>query len=635
MRLPSLLILGFVFAAAAGLSLVAATYAVTGVEQNTEIAVRRTLDTNGHDWAEVQADGLRVILSGTAPDETRRFNALSKARGIVDAARIIDRMDVAPTADLAPPRFSAEILRNDSGISIIGLIPSTTDRGRLLERLGTVGHGQIVTDLLETASFDAPDGWSAALDYAVTSLAGLPRSKVSVDAERVAITAITDSAAAKTQLETELARAAPPGLRLSLNISAPRPVITPFTLRFLIDEDGARFDACSADSRIARGRILSAARKAGLNGTETCTIGMGVPSPRWSEAAAKSIGALARIGNGSITMVDADISLVATPDTDPALFDLVVGELETDLPPVFALHATLPEPEEQTLHEKPEFTATLSPEGLVQLRGRLGDETQRTVVTSFAQAHFGSEAAHMAARVVPDLPPEWPVRVLAGLEALSLLTNGIVTVTGDALSLSGVTQDENANSKIARLLADKLGDTEPYFLDITYRAPPEPVDTTPPPEECEARIAAVQATGKITFEPGSANITSTSLDSVNAIAAILEECGDIRLEIQGHTDSQGREEMNQQLSQARAQSVLNMLRARRILTSSYVARGYGESTPIADNDTEEGREANRRIEFRLIETDIAGEDPETEGEAPTGEEAAPTGEEEETPNEQN
>ena len=81
---------------------------------------------------------------------------------------------------------------------------------------------------------------------------------------------------------------------------------------------------------------------------------------------------------------------------------------------------------------------------------------------------------------------------------------------------------------------------------------------------------------------------------------MLKICGDIRLEIQGHTDSQGREEMNLALSQSRAQSVLNELRARRVLTSSFSAKGYGESLPMQDNDTEEGREANRRIEFRLI-----------------------------------
>jgi OOP family OmpA-OmpF porin len=58
--------------------------------------------------------------------------------------------------------------------------------------------------------------------------------------------------------------------------------------------------------------------------------------------------------------------------------------------------------------------------------------------------------------------------------------------------------------------------------------------------------------------------------------------------------------MNLNLSQARADSVLNGLLARRVLTSNLTAVGYGETRPIADNETEEGREANRRIEFTLV-----------------------------------
>ena len=94
------------------------------------------------------------------------------------------------------------------------------------------------------------------------------------------------------------------------------------------------------------------------------------------------------------------------------------------------------------------------------------------------------------------------------------------------------------------------------------------------------------------------------------------------MEIGGFTDSQGREEMNQALSQNRAQAVLNALLARRVLTTNLVAHGYGEAKPIADNDTEEGREANRRIEFRLIlpEEEDAGSS-EADGEAGDGPEA--------------
>jgi len=135
---------------------------------------------------------------------------------------------------------------------------------------------------------------------------------------------------------------------------------------------------------------------------------------------------------------------------------------------------------------------------------------------------------------------------------------------------------------------------------VTYREELDPIANLPTPEQCEAKVAALQAERKITFEPGETTVDARGGAIMDDIAEILKACGEIRMEIQGHTDSQGRETMNEQLSQARAQSVLNELRARRVLTSAIRAKGYGESKPIADNDTEEGREANRRIEFKVI-----------------------------------
>lgn len=599
MRLPYFLAAALIFLVSAGLSLLAASYAVTAVEEASEFAVRRALDLKGHDWAEVESDGLRVVLTGTAQDEATRFSALTAAGTEVDTSRVIDDMEVAPTTQLAPPKFSAEILRNDSGISVIGLIPATQDREALIERLRRLDADN-VSDLMETADYPTPKGWDDALDFAIEALVRLPRAKISASPGLVKITAIADSRHEKERLEQELTRAAPPSLRIGLAISAPRPVITPFTLRYLIGAEGGQFDACSAQDEDARTTIIAAAQETGMTGPYSCTIGLGEPSPRWSEAAILSIRALAQIGQGSVTMSDADITLVAAMGTDPGTFDRVVGELETALPDVFALHAVLPEPEEDAPAGPPEFSATRSPEGLVQMRGRLGDETLRDMVDSFARAAFGSEQVYTATRIAPDLPADWPVRVLAGLEALAQLHNGVLTVTPDDVALSGVTHDPDTRAGITSLLSDKLGDAQEFNLSITYQAPPEPEDTLPDPEQCEEQIAQVQSSSKIAFEPGSATVAADSRDTVNQIAEILRDCGPIRMEIQGHTDSQGREEMNQQLSQARAQSILNELRGRRVPTSSYTAVGYGETQPIADNDSEEGREENRRIEFRLI-----------------------------------
>ncbi|GLT09287.1 membrane protein [Sulfitobacter porphyrae] len=599
MRLSAVLTITLTFVAAAVVSLVAANFSVKLIEETSEIGVRDALDDQGMTWAEVQADGLQVTLAGIAPTEAVRFRALTTAGSIVDAARVIDDMEVEAQAAIAPPRFSAEVLRNDSGVSIIGLIPSSTDREAAIARFTKMSGSKEVADLLEQADYPAPPGWEEALGFAITAIAQLPRAKASIEAGRVSITAIADSPEAKAAMETKLKRAAPPSLKLVLDIAAPRPVITPFTMRFELDEDGARFDACSADTDAARNRILAAGERAGAPANSRCTVGLGVPSPAWAEAVMQGIDAVKRLEGGSVTLADADMTLVAQPGIDQSLFDRVVGELETSLPEVFALSAKLPKLEDPNAGP-PEFTATLSPEGQVQLRGRVSNAPLRELADSYAKARFGSDKVYMAARIDEDLPDSWGPRVLTGLEALASLSNGAVTVTPDTVSVTGNTGNPDANTAIASLLSDKLGEGADYDIDVIYQEKLDPVLGLPTPDECEAEIGEVVKVAKINFEPGSATIDASALGTMDDIAEILKRCGDLPLEIQGYTDSQGRESMNLALSQSRAESVLNELRARRVLTGSFTAKGYGEENPVADNKTEVGREANRRIEFRLI-----------------------------------
>lgn len=641
MRLSSVFSIVAVFFVAAMLCLLAARFSVTLIEDVSRQDVRDALDEADLTWAEADADGLQIFLGGTAPTEARRFKALTVAGTVVDAARVIDQILVEETANIAPPRFSLEILRNDSGISAIGLIPAAMDREALIADIRAVSSGKDVADLLETADYPRPESWDAALKFGIASLRKLPRSKISIDAERVVIKAITESPEEKRQLEIDLARAVPRGVRLALDLSAPRPVITPFTLRYLIEDGQGRFDACSADTDEARARILSAAGAARLAEKSDCVIGLGVPSPQWGRAVELALAALDELGGGSVTFSDADISLVAAQGISQSDFDMVVGRLDSALPEVFSLHAVLT-PSENASADVPEFVATLSPEGLIQLRGRVGNEVVRETAESFAKARFTSDSVHSTVRVVEGLPANWPLRVLAGLEALAYLSNGAVTVTPDLIRVSGNTGRSDASRLISGFLSEKMGQGAQFDIDVTYKKALDPVLGLPTPEECEALLAEVQVDRKITFEPGSSTIDENGAAIMDDIAEILQKCGDIRLEIGGHTDSQGREEMNEQLSLERARAVLNELRARRVLTSSITAKGYGESVPIADNGTEEGREANRRIEFKLIRPEAIPEEETTleslaepvEEEQPVSSEAA-EGQEEDATDEQN
>jgi OOP family OmpA-OmpF porin len=111
---------------------------------------------------------------------------------------------------------------------------------------------------------------------------------------------------------------------------------------------------------------------------------------------------------------------------------------------------------------------------------------------------------------------------------------------------------------------------------------------------------------------------------LDELAGILSNCPPMKMEIGGHTDSQGSEGGNQALSQARAEAVLLALQGRRVDVSGMTAVGYGETKPIADNGSEEGREANRRIEFLLVGAPQAAEVPAEAEAQPAAAETAPT-----------
>jgi OOP family OmpA-OmpF porin len=210
---------------------------------------------------------------------------------------------------------------------------------------------------------------------------------------------------------------------------------------------------------------------------------------------------------------------------------------------------------------------------------------------------------------------------MAGIEALSFLNSGTLTVRPDTIRIAGETGDPEARDSIARLLTARLGDEVSLSLDVVYVEALDPVAALPTPEECLAGVNAALAEKKITFAPGSTDIDGDALVTIDRIAETLRDCQTVRMEIGGHTDSQGSEELNLNLSQARADSVLNGLLARNVLVSNLIAQGYGESQPIASNETEEGREQNRRIEFRLLTG--GSEDAETAGVAADDDMAAP------------
>ena len=103
----------------------------------------------------------------------------------------------------------------------------------------------------------------------------------------------------------------------------------------------------------------------------------------------------------------------------------------------------------------------------------------------------------------------------------------------------------------------------------------------------------------IFFDFNSADLRGESTPVLEQIQSTMEEHSELRIVIEGHTDSVGDEETNQELSERRAQAVVRYLEEHSIDGARMTAVGKGEGEPVADNDTPEGRAENRRVVLRV------------------------------------
>jgi outer membrane protein OmpA-like peptidoglycan-associated protein len=104
----------------------------------------------------------------------------------------------------------------------------------------------------------------------------------------------------------------------------------------------------------------------------------------------------------------------------------------------------------------------------------------------------------------------------------------------------------------------------------------------------------------ITFALNSADLNAQFYNALDGVSLVLKEYDKTVIEVAGHTDSSGSDQYNQALSERRAQAVAGYLGSHGVKTQRLITVGAGEGHPIASNDTEQGRSANRRVELTIV-----------------------------------
>lgn len=204
----------------------------------------------------------------------------------------------------------------------------------------------------------------------------------------------------------------------------------------------------------------------------------------------------------------------------------------------------------------------------------------------------------------------------------------------------GITDDQDACVTVAGIAdpdpakngcpppADQDGDG---VLDEVDACPQEagPADPDPAKNGCPTvRVTESEIVigDKVQFDTAAATIKPASDALLDQIAEVLKGHPEILVvEVQGHTDDRGNDAYNQRLSDNRAKAVKRALEKRGVEAQRLRAKGYGEAQPIAPNDTEEGQEKNRRVQFKIVEKKPAEKPPAASTPAPaTAPPATPT-----------
>ena len=143
---------------------------------------------------------------------------------------------------------------------------------------------------------------------------------------------------------------------------------------------------------------------------------------------------------------------------------------------------------------------------------------------------------------------------------------------------------------------DGVNDEEDECIN---RAGPASNKGCPLPPKPEIIQAVNKAATRIFFQTGSAKLLPKSFTSLNDVVKIMKDDETLGLDIEGHTDNVGTDELNQKLSEDRASSVYNYLKGKGVSTDRMSSKGFGESMPKADNKTAAGRAQNRRVVMNL------------------------------------
>ena len=200
--------------------------------------------------------------------------------------------------------------------------------------------------------------------------------------------------------------------------------------------------------------------------------------------------------------------------------------------------------------------------------------------------------------------------ILAGCKSMNKTTKGAIIGTAGGGAVGAVIGKVAGNTALGAVIGAAVGGATGAVIGHKMDKQAKEFETKVPGVKVD-RVGEginVEFSEKILFGFNQSSLNASASSNLDKLALVLKEYPDTDIEIQGHTDSKGADDYNMTLSEKRASSVATYLKAKGIASSRIRTKGYGETAPVATNDTEDGRAQNRRVNFLITANEKMKED---------------------------
>ena len=354
-------------------------------------------------------------------------------------------------------------------------------------------------------------------------------------------------------------------------------------------------------------------------------IGRGdISDAEFSKTAHFGLWQLGKLRDGSVRLRDKDVRISGEASSIDNYRAITIS-LRSGLPSNLSLvQKSIVPPRVSTFLWNAEYS-----DNKLLLTGFVPSDRARKSLVKFATSQFPKATIEDRMRLGSGAPQNWSDAAQFGIQQLAGLELGSVELRDSNLEVSGLANSTEKAQKLKSTVAGNIpgGFSSQHRIQVKP-APKSKAESTSSvtvarkkdaeqvsipstvlltdnervsPDVCQVLLNSALTSGTIRFRPGSSVIETESEPLLKYLGHIARRCPNSRIEISGHTDSDGSDELNMALSRERAEAVVKFLAADGVARTRLQAAGYGKSRPLVANTSDVNKAKNRRIEFKIIQ----------------------------------